>query len=187
MKVLKALTIGVAAATMMFASSARAAFDFDGFTLTQESEAIPGNSWLVNWSLVSWGLSFDRITGTIVSGLDRFEAPAGITAFTPGWTSTTGPLHSEISSGAPVTSLFFTTHFTGHSWDTPPITLLLQAYSGVNVIATSPYLQWDGHEWDVVPAPVIPEPTTVIAGALLLLPFGASTLRIVRKRHSATL
>lgn len=30
--------------------------------------------------------------------------------------------------------------------------------------------------------PVVPEPTTMIAGALLLLPFGASTLRILRKR-----
>jgi hypothetical protein len=32
---------------------------------------------------------------------------------------------------------------------------------------------------DAVP---VPEPTTMIAGALLLLPFGASTLRILRKR-----
>lgn len=30
----------------------------------------------------------------------------------------------------------------------------------------------------------VPEPTTVIAGALLLLPFGASTVRILRKRHA---
>jgi hypothetical protein len=29
----------------------------------------------------------------------------------------------------------------------------------------------------------VPEPTTLIAGALLLLPFGASTLRFVRNRH----
>jgi hypothetical protein len=28
----------------------------------------------------------------------------------------------------------------------------------------------------------VPEPTTLIAGALLLLPFGASTLRILRRR-----
>lgn len=34
-----------------------------------------------------------------------------------------------------------------------------------------------------VPAPV-PEPSTVIAGALLLLPFGLSTLRVLRKRAS---
>jgi hypothetical protein len=32
---------------------------------------------------------------------------------------------------------------------------------------------------------VVPEPTTMIAGALLLLPLGASTLRILRKRQTA--
>jgi hypothetical protein len=31
----------------------------------------------------------------------------------------------------------------------------------------------------------VPEPTTLISGALLLLPFGASTLRILRKRQGA--
>jgi hypothetical protein len=31
----------------------------------------------------------------------------------------------------------------------------------------------------------VPEPTTMIAGALLLLPFGASTLRIVRRNQAA--
>jgi hypothetical protein len=31
----------------------------------------------------------------------------------------------------------------------------------------------------------VPEPTTMIAGALLLLPFGASTLRFVRKKRAA--
>jgi hypothetical protein len=35
-----------------------------------------------------------------------------------------------------------------------------------------------------VPAPV-PEPTTMVAGALLLLPFGASTLRILRRKQTA--
>ena len=32
---------------------------------------------------------------------------------------------------------------------------------------------------------VVPEPTTMVAGALLLLPFGASTLRILRKNRTA--
>jgi hypothetical protein len=32
---------------------------------------------------------------------------------------------------------------------------------------------------------VVPEPTTMIAGTLLLLPFGASTIRILRKRVTA--
>jgi hypothetical protein len=31
----------------------------------------------------------------------------------------------------------------------------------------------------------VPEPTTMIAGALLLLPFGASTLRLLRKNRKA--
>jgi hypothetical protein len=31
---------------------------------------------------------------------------------------------------------------------------------------------------------IVPEPTTIIAGALLLLPFGASALRIVRKNRA---
>jgi hypothetical protein len=31
----------------------------------------------------------------------------------------------------------------------------------------------------------VPEPTTMVAGALLLLPFGASTLRILGKKHTA--
>jgi hypothetical protein len=30
----------------------------------------------------------------------------------------------------------------------------------------------------------VPEPTTMIAGALLLLPFGASTIRVLRKRNA---
>ena len=32
---------------------------------------------------------------------------------------------------------------------------------------------------------MVPEPTTMIAGALLLLPFGASTLRMLRKNRKA--
>lgn len=32
---------------------------------------------------------------------------------------------------------------------------------------------------------VVPEPTTIIAGALLLLPFGASTIRFLRKNRTA--
>jgi hypothetical protein len=31
----------------------------------------------------------------------------------------------------------------------------------------------------------VPEPTTMVAGALLLLPFGASTLRLLRKNRTA--
>jgi hypothetical protein len=38
---------------------------------------------------------------------------------------------------------------------------------------------------DDVTLSTVPEPTTMIAGALLLLPFGASTLRVLRKHRTA--
>jgi hypothetical protein len=41
-----------------------------------------------------------------------------------------------------------------------------------------------GVTWQFISSPV-PEPTTMIAGGLLLLPFGASTLRILRKNRIA--
>lgn len=39
--------------------------------------------------------------------------------------------------------------------------------------------------YDFEPNAPVPEPTTMIAGALLLLPFGASTLRMLRKKQTA--
>jgi hypothetical protein len=38
---------------------------------------------------------------------------------------------------------------------------------------------------DDISLTAVPEPTTMIAGALLLLPFGASTLRVLRKHRTA--
>jgi hypothetical protein len=43
----------------------------------------------------------------------------------------------------------------------------------------------DGNAQDIRILAPVPEPTTILAGALLLLPFGASTLRILRKRQMA--
>jgi hypothetical protein len=42
-----------------------------------------------------------------------------------------------------------------------------------------------GTALDETSIPGVPEPTTMIAGALLLLPFGVSTLRILRKKCTA--
>ena len=38
---------------------------------------------------------------------------------------------------------------------------------------------------ELTPASAVPEASTMIAGALLLLPFGASTLRILRRNRMA--
>ncbi len=37
---------------------------------------------------------------------------------------------------------------------------------------------------DKVPTTAVPEPSTIIAGALLLLPFGVSTVKILRRKHA---
>jgi hypothetical protein len=44
----------------------------------------------------------------------------------------------------------------------------------------------DGFSGQISSTSPVPEPTTVIAGALLLLPLGLSTLRIIRKNSAAT-
>jgi hypothetical protein len=82
-------------------------------------------------------------------------------------------------------------------------TTLSALYAMIDPISGLPYGQetvaWAGIEignWNngnsVIPASadfdsitVVPEPTTMIAGALLLLPFGASTLRMFRKTRTA--
>ena len=43
----------------------------------------------------------------------------------------------------------------------------------------------DTYSQNVQVLAAVPEPTTMVAGALLLLPFGASTLRILRKNRTA--
>jgi hypothetical protein len=43
----------------------------------------------------------------------------------------------------------------------------------------------DTYSQNVQVLAAVPEPTTMIAGAMLLLPFGASMLRILRKNRTA--
>jgi hypothetical protein len=57
--------------------------------------------------------------------------------------------------------------------------------SGItSVTISSDYLTMDGLQADASVS-AVPESTTIIAGASLLLPFGASTLRMLRKRQTA--
>jgi hypothetical protein len=56
---------------------------------------------------------------------------------------------------------------------------------------TTPTADGNGQEFIILAANTpnlipVPEPTTMISGALLLLPFGASTLRILRKKDTAS-
>jgi subtilisin-like proprotein convertase family protein len=80
--------------------------------------------------------------------------------------------------------------------DTDPRTAFLSSFNGLNpngawtlfIADCSPGGQGTLDSWslDVTGNGLpIPEPTTLISGVLLLLPFGATTLRVLRKRHTA--
>jgi hypothetical protein len=168
---------GIAALALMLvlATSARASL-----VIQQVSAPVFTGSWSVNF--LASGVTFDKITGTIVSG-GPFEIP-GLTLppFPPppsGWNVVLGGTTTVASLSGPATSfLLYTATFTGLPADLPPVALDFSVYdSGTLVGATT--LTWNGSEFDV------PEPTTIVAGALLLLPFGASTIRILRKQNRA--
>ena len=68
-----------------------------------------------------------------------------------------------------------------------PLTVDFYAWNGTTLVGSEKgiysgggYTQWTWGTADQVSSPV-PEPTTMVAGALLLLPFGMSTLRMLRR------
>jgi hypothetical protein len=86
----------------------------------------------------------------------------------------------------PVASLAVGTFHGGDTWNARslPMTLAAGSYKLEFMWvygAGYPYYALDNVSLDLV---AVPEPTTMIAGALLLLPFGATTLRALRRRRS---
>jgi len=85
-------------------------------------------------------------------------------------------LLTSVTPVAPTTSvwtLLTASYFSGNSslWGQP-----------LEIVISTPTSQLD---FDNVSLSVVPEPTTIMAGALLLLPFAASTLRMLRKNRTA--
>jgi hypothetical protein len=86
----------------------------------------------------------------------------------------------------PVASLAVGTFHGGDTWNARslPMTLAAGSYKLEFMWvygAGYPYYALDNVSLDLA---AVPEPTTMIAGALLLLPFGATTLRALRRRRS---
>ncbi len=64
--------------------------------------------------------------------------------------------------------------------------LLAPTFGNAGALDSIPPSPWSSGIPGGVPVAVpVPEPTTVIAGALLLLPFGASTLRFIRRSRGS--
>jgi hypothetical protein len=172
---LKRFAAGVVAVALLLglATTGRATL-----VIEQISPPVMTGSWDVGF--YAFGNPFDTITGTIISG-GAFEDP-GLRA--SGWFSSGNDSVADISGGSAVNALVFIAHFAGEPplpGATPPFVLNFEVFNEGSKVGET-MLGWTGNEFDVVP---VPEPSTLLAGVLLLLPFGASTLRSLRKRQAA--
>jgi hypothetical protein len=190
-KTIKTLALGLAVVALMSATSVQAA-----------------------WSSFWWvdtGGPITSVTATISGGGAFNNTPGGLEASDymlpwpidlAGWSSS-GVSPSATMAGPAVTGgLYYwinlssdiTQSFTIDQYDWNGSTLVGEAIitydgSGASTLdANNP----EGRAWSNtgftatdLDISSVPEPTTMIAGALLLLPFGASTLRILRKRQTA--
>ncbi|MGA9450684.1 MAG: hypothetical protein WBW41_04980 [Verrucomicrobiia bacterium] len=152
---------------------------------------VVGSSWAELFSESGVG-TFNSIVGVIQSGgpfdsiTESFSVygslPPGLSA--EGWSSTLSADYKTATiSGAPTTDLNFYGTFAGAVSN--PLSLTFYTYDGSQLVDET-LMNWSGSSgpgWTSTTVPVT-EPTTVIAGALLLLPFGASMFRILRKMPS---
>ena len=178
---LKTLGTRVAAFALMFvaANSARATFEAIG-------DPLDVGSWQQYWKEFGIG-NFDRVDAYIRSGVGvTWEAP-GVRNFSPNtWTSMYTDNTFAWGSGPSVTLLNFATVVTPSM--SVPFSIDLYAWEGTT-IKDSVRAFWSGSSWTYgVADPAIfvpvPEAQTMIAAVLLLLPFGATTLRILRRNRS---
>jgi len=85
---------------------------------------------------------------------------------------------TQTTLNAPATTGVWVNH--SFLWTASSTSAAINAIYDNNIV-----VQGNDFALDDISLVAVPEPTTVIAGALLLLPFGASTLRILRKRQTA--
>jgi hypothetical protein len=132
--------------------------------------------------------TFDRIEVFFQGGGDSFEGPGLANFSSTGWiiSASSGPSSGPsyvLAQGPGLTSLQFDVLFLGNVTD--PVTFDFHAWNGTDSVEAA-RLAWDGGTWTITTTGdcvrPVPEPTTMIAGALLS--FGVSTLRILRKKRA---
>jgi len=178
---LKTLGAGIAALALMLALATSAGASI---VITQQGGPVITGSWTVGW-LASGG-SFDEIIGTVLDG-NTFEIP-GLRTTVSGWSGIPGTGTSDTISGPATGSLLYSTTFNGLPTDLPPELISFQIFDA-GVLVSEEELVWNQNEINLSGTlgefDVVPEPTTMIAGALLLLPFGVSAFRILRRNRIA--
>jgi hypothetical protein len=194
MKIDKVLiAIGLAVVALMAATSARA-------SITAVGSPYSTHSWAQGWADPE-SFSYNAVQLNWVAG-STFESP-GFTSLSLDWTSYYNTTTVTTSAGPDTTDLNFSSNFNGTSQDA---VFIWTDYENGNVQAAYEMFYGDtltgqsdaGSGWTYnildnaqapsltpVPETPVPEPTTMVAGVMLLLPFGASTLRILRKSRTA--
>jgi len=183
MKTLKTLTIAIAVSGLVSVTNLQASLAIDG-------DQFLAQSWGQRFRESDAG-NFNRLEVFKVSGSD-IEAP-GFFNFSSGAWSTSGNAGSAQATGPTLTDVEFDI-----KWQDPKVTTVIDFYAWDGVtLRDSARGTWDAqtvvkYGWSFVNIPdgslhttPVPEPTTMIAGALLLLPFGASMLRTLRKNRAA--
>jgi hypothetical protein len=107
----------------------------------------------------------------------QFEVPAFRDFSVGGWSQTSGTAIAANSTGGALNYLVFNIFFEDPQLQ--PTVFNFYAWNGTTLLEAT-RATFDGGAWSFQPIPV-PEPTTMIAGALLLLPFGISTIRRLRR------
>lgn len=119
---------------------------------------------------VQWGPAGSFVDATIANGLNT----GNLLALTDNGRYDLGPSSGLGSGGSAYTDRAAALSLAG-TWNVLRISLIIDSFGGNN------------RDFDInsVNVSAVPEPTTMVAGALLLLPFGASAIRKLRKNRTA--
>jgi hypothetical protein len=191
MKILRTCSIVVAtvALTFMLASSAYATIAI--------GDPIEGQSWdqrFLQDTLTTLGNPFTHMEFVMVSAGDFLEAPGIKDPDPSSWTVSMLSATRAMADGPAVSGsqlFYWTLHFAGDSAGNP-LAFDIFTYNGLKLWASEhavyngsggwSFTKFDGDS--IAPIPV-PEPATMVAGALLLLPLGASAMRVLRRNRTA--
>jgi hypothetical protein len=131
------------------------------------------------------GVALTSYTGTGANGMGAAAKAINTgNQNVDGWGNFNLTIDLEDGFGRGATSMSLTLEKTSGTWASAGDVLLLNGPGGLSGYDVT------GHfasiaDLGTTTGYAVPEPTTVLAGALLLLPFGASTLRILRRNRTA--
>ena len=178
MRTIKTLAIVIVGMVLVSASNVRATFTPIG------SPEITG-SWSQPWEENGVG-SFTQIEYLMQTSGVTFENPAFTDFNAAGWVNVPTGSTLAVAMGPAVDDITYDTTFSTDI--STSFTMDLYAWDGQTAVDAEQAL-WSGTAWTVTAIPLntapipVPEVTTMIAGALLLLPLGVSTLRILRRNR----